>query len=34
MDLQYLNSRSTIEANRESVEKPLQTASSSYRHVR
>lgn len=35
MDVQYMNSRSTMEANGgESVEKPLQTASSSYRDVR
>lgn len=34
MDVQYMNSHSTLEANGESVEKPLQTASSSYRDVR
>ncbi len=33
MDFQYLSSNSTMEANGKSVEKPLQTASSFYRHV-
>jgi len=34
MDCQYMSSRSTLEANNQYSDKPLQTASSSYREVR